>query len=101
MPAAGPGGQTGPPATQSAGTKQDTGSRRRGETRPAQTRREKESPAQVTGGTAPAGKQRRPGVLGRLAGEIHLPEPGQFHSPGLYYSTAFHEMADSTGHETG
>ncbi len=35
----------------------------------------------------------------RRTDEIRLPEPGQFHSPGLYYSTRFHEAVHSTGHE--
>ena len=35
----------------------------------------------------------------RRTDEIHLPEPEQFRSPGLYYSTKFHEMTHSTAAE--
>jgi antirestriction protein ArdC len=31
---------------------------------------------------------------------IRLPLPGQFHSPGGYYATAFHECGHSTGHQS-
>lgn len=31
---------------------------------------------------------------------VQLPEPGQFHEREHYYSTAFHELVHSTGHES-